>query len=194
MKQGSREWLLLRSGKLTGSCFAAALGLSPYKSRAALWRDLTGRGKPVEETPRMLRGTTLEPEARSWYECDRGILVQEVGFVPHPVHSCLGVSPDGLTLDGGAIEIKVPDSVHSEIPEHYKPQCVGVLHICGRDYIDFISYCFTEPERTNVFRLTADETREQWKRWEAELVAFYNDYVLADVEPPRKRRSNGVSK
>jgi putative phage-type endonuclease len=176
----------LRSGKLTGSVFGAALGLSPYCSRQKLWRLLTGREAPDEENDAMRYGSLHEADAVSWYECERGVLVRPVGFVAHPRFDWCGVSPDGY-VDNGRIEVKCPASgiPHNGIPDHYQPQCVGVLHITGGEWLDFISW---SPERTAVYRITAAETQSQWATWERDLETFWNDYVLADVQPPRKRK------
>jgi hypothetical protein len=139
----------------------------------------------------MRYGTLHEPDAISWYEAETGRIVCPVGFVAHPHHDFLGVSPDGYADQLGRVEAKCPASriAHHYIPEHYMPQCVGVVHITGGEWLDFISW---SPDESKVHRITADETREKWKQWEAQLVAFWNDYVLADVQPPRKGKKNGV--
>lgn len=166
--------------------FGAALGVSKYCSRQKLWRILTGREKPEEENDAMRYGSLHEPDAINWYECERGVLVMPIGFVAHRDFDWCGVSPDGY-VDWGRVEVKCPASgtPHESIPEHYMPQCVGVLHITGGDWLDFISW---SPDRVNVFRVEAEKTLDQWKEWEAQLVEFWEKYVLADVEPPRKQR------
>jgi putative phage-type endonuclease len=185
MEQRSEAWFKERAGKLTGSNFAAALGLSPYKSRQALWRELTGRAEPDTENAAMRHGTRCEPLAIGWYEEQTGEIVTPVGFVPHPKLDWCGVSPDGY-VGRGRIEVKCPASgvPHESIPDHYMPQCVGVLHITGADFLDFVSWC---PDRANVFRITAKETLEQWQKWEKQLEQFWNDYIIEDVCPPRKK-------
>jgi putative phage-type endonuclease len=160
--------------------------LNPYKSRIALWKELTGRKPPDAENDAMRRGTECEPIAISWYEQTSGNLVVPVGFISHPVFDWCGVSPDGFVPDRGRIECKCPiREAHSAIPDHYLPQCYGVVHITRGEWLDFVSW---HPDGSNVFRITAQETLTQWKAWEMELLAFWTDYVLADVCPPRKRR------
>ena len=189
IEQLTPEWHQERAGKLTGSCFAAALGLSPYMSRQKLWRLLTGREQQQPGNAAMEYGVIHEPIAIDWYECETGNLVTQVGFVPHGDY--LGASPDGLVGRDGAIEVKAPlAKAHESIPEHYMPQCVGVLHICKRQWLDFISW---HPERQIVHRITAEKTASLWASWEAQLIEFYEQFVLADREPPRKRRSNARS-
>lgn len=190
IEQRSQAWHEQRAGRLTGSMFAAALGLSPYCSRQKAWRLLTGRQEPDAENAAMAHGTATEPIAIAWYEEQTGNLVTPSGFVQHGEY--LGVSPDGLVGYDGCIEVKAPiNGVHKCIPDHYMPQCLGVMHICVREWIDFVSYHADEQKR---FRLYAKETRDQWQKWEAELIEFYEKYVLADTPPERKTRSkkNGI--
>lgn len=139
----------------------------------------------------MAYGSLHEADAINWYECERGVLVRPIGFVQHPRFDWCGVSPDGY-VDSGRIEIKCPASgiPHNGIPGHYLPQCLGVLYVTRGAWIDFVSWT---PERTEVYRIAEDEYREQWADWEQQLEAFWNDFVLADKEPPRKRK-NAVTK
>lgn len=190
MKQRTDEWHKARAGRLTGSNFSSALGLSPYKSRQKLWRQLTGREPADAENFAMQWGTENEPKAIDWYEIESGNIVAPVGFIQHPDHDWCGVSPDGLVGSVGAIECKCPiKECHAEIPEHYKPQCVGVLHICQREWLDFVSW---HPDGARIYRITAEETAAQWKEWEQALSHFWHEYVLKDVQPPRKRRQHGL--
>lgn len=184
IEQRSEGWHKQRNGLLTGSRFAAALRLCPYTSAQKLWRQLTGREPPTPTNAFMQHGIDHEPIAIDWYETNTGNLVAPSGFVPYQDWS--GVSPDGLVGTDGCIEVKCPQKLHTEIPIHYLPQCIGTIHILGREWLDFISW--TE-QGANVIRITAEETREQWEQWERELKQFWDLYIVADVEPPRKTRS-----
>lgn len=187
IEQRSPEWHKARSGRLTGSQFAAAIGVSPYCSRQRLYRILTGREAPAPTNPAMQYGIDHESIAIDRYECETGLIVKPSGFIEHGDY--LGVSPDGLVANDGAIEVKCPASglAHEGIPNHYLPQCVGVLHICQREWIDFVSW---SPEKMNVVRITREDSAALWKAMEAELIEFYEKYILADVEPPRQRKKN----
>jgi hypothetical protein len=94
----------------------------------------------------MRNGTMMEPEARRFYEFERGADVEEVGF-------CLtddgrfGCSPDGLVGDDGGLELKSPEHkthvkylLSGEVPTEYKPQVHAQLIITGREWCDFMSY------------------------------------------------------
>jgi hypothetical protein len=98
----------------------------------------------------MANGTNLEPEARRFYEQDRGVDVEQIGFV---LSSCgrYGCSPDGLVAvddEGeGGLELKCPNpETHAGylldgiLPLEYKPQVHGTLITTGRPWWDFMSY------------------------------------------------------
>jgi len=94
----------------------------------------------------MARGRELEPDARAFYEFERGVTVQEVGFCKHDKYEC-GISPDGLVGPDGGLEIKCPaPSTHvkyfraGKMPNEYKAQVQGCLWITERQWWDFLSY------------------------------------------------------
>lgn len=182
MIPGSDAWRV----KLTGSKFAAALGLSKFKSRQQLWREITGKAEPEQGNSFTQWGTENEPNAINWYEMESGNIVVPSGYIPHPKYDFLGATPDGLVGDDGGIECKCPAALklYDGIPEYYMPQVLGCIHITGRQWWDFV--CWT-PGEARIIRVEANP--RQWDAWEQELVTFWNDYVLADREPPRKRRS-----
>ncbi len=103
------------------------------------------------QTAAMRNGTILEPEARRFYEFDRGVKVEQVGL-------CItddgryGSSPDGLPGDG-CLEIKSPIGktqvdylLAGVLPNAYKPQVHGHLLVTGRPWCDFLSYSPGLPE------------------------------------------------
>jgi len=186
MKQGSQEWHDSRKGRITGSMFAACLGLSPYVSRQKAWRIITGR-EVVETNPAMQWGTDHEPVAKNQYEIETGNIVEDCGFIPHPKYDFMGCSPDGLVGVCGVIEIKCPQRMYEKVPEYYLPQILGEIHITGRDWCDFIVWT---PDEMKVIGVIAD--KKQWESWERELIEFYEQYVLDDKQPPRRSKKNGV--
>jgi hypothetical protein len=111
-------------------------------------------------------GTATEPFARAAYETQRGLMVDEVGFVPHPITEWVGGSPDGLVGDDGGIEIKCPHNsvVHVEtltggMPSEHRAQVQGLLWITGREWWDFISFDPRMPEKMRLYieRVKRDE-------------------------------------
>ena len=72
----------------------------------SLIADSLGLGEPpMEPTEWMLRGTELEPEARSFYEFETGATVTEVGFITND-DGTAGCSPDGLIDESVGWEVK----------------------------------------------------------------------------------------
>ena len=55
----------------------------------------------------MERGLIIEAEAVDWYEFDRDVLTQKVGFITDHDHT-VGCSPDRLVGDHGLLEITAP--------------------------------------------------------------------------------------
>jgi len=186
--QGSEQWHEARRGRITGSMFAAVLGLSPYVSRQKAWRIITGREPPQPINPAMQWGIDNEENARNSYEIDSGNIVRPCGFHLHPAYSFIGCTPDGFVRADGVVEFKCPQRLYEEIPDYYLPQILGEIHITGREWCDFTAWT---PERHWTQRVERDE--KAWKEIEEKLVEFWQEFVLKDVEPPRKRRTkNGV--
>lgn len=182
--QRTEEWFQARKFRLTGSDFAAAMGISPYKSRQALWREKTGREAPFQGNEMTLWGETHEPDAINAYEIETGNLVLPSGLIVHPVHDWLAVSPDGIVPDRGSVECKSPFSCkpHEEVPEHYRPQCIGVAGTSGADWCDFVSWT---PEETRIWRVAFSE--EYWE-WMFPLLKDFWSYVESDIEPKRQKK------
>jgi len=163
--QGTDEWLELRKGKFTASEFKNILGkdtLVGYKDAVYknAYERLTGKSPEVFVSDWMKRGTELEGVARSFYEFENHIEVDEVGFVE--MSEWIGCSPDGLIGDSGMLEIKCPKfTTHigyllaQKLPSTYKPQVQGQLWVCEREWCDFMSY--SEDLKPFILRVERDE-------------------------------------
>lgn len=111
------------------------------------------------QTAQMAYGREQEQMARIAYEVERDVLVEEVGFY-YDESRTFGVSVDGLTPDGGAIEIKVlagsddlfrvlVDGDHSEF--YY--QCIAPHWLLGREYTDLCLWTPDLPTKLHVRRI-----------------------------------------
>ena len=152
-EQGTEAWLESRLGCPSGSGFDKLVTSTGKPSTSAegyinqlIAELLTGKTTDMKVTEWMQRGTELEPQARNFYELASGNQVQEIGFCKADNIEA-GVSPDGLIGADGALEIKCPSpSVHvsylrgNKLPTKYVQQCQGVLWICEREWLDFVSY------------------------------------------------------
>jgi len=176
VEQGSVEWYAQRLGKVTASKISdlvAKTKSGPSASRKnymmqLLCERLTGRKEESYTNAAMQRGTDLEPQARSFYEVDKGVMVAETGFVQHPYIEMAGASPDGLVNDDGLVEIKCPNTAtHVEvlrtgrIDSGYELQMLWQMICTGRKWCDFVSYDDRMPEELQYkcVRLMFDTAR-----------------------------------
>jgi putative phage-type endonuclease len=147
-QQGSEEWYKIRLGCVTATGFSQVLnkktGRKTYTMKLLAER-MTGVWDEAYHNKFMDDGIEREPFARQQYEITTGDKVQQVGFVKSDEET--GVSPDGFVGDDGMIEIKCPlASTHckyiidNRLPAVYRPQVQGQLWICGRQWVDFVSY------------------------------------------------------
>lgn len=202
--QGTPEWLAERAGKVTASRMAdvmatiktgEAAGRANYRAELVAQR-LTGQVEAGFTNAAMQWGTEQEPFARASYEILRGVIVEEVGFVPHPIIRMSGASPDGLVGPDGMVEIKCPNTathiaflLDGKIPSKYQLQMAWQMACCGRQWVDYASFDPRMPEylRLKVVRYTAAEAgipalEEAVKKFIAEVdatVAELNKITLA---------------
>ncbi len=164
IQQNTDEWYLLRAGKLTGSKFGTIMANygKPFGEPAKKYavniaiEQITGNPIPSGySNAHMERGHEQEPIARDLYEQENFTDVSNGGFFESDF---VGMSPDGLVDDDGVIEIKsVIASVHyanikrGSVDPAYKWQCIGNLKFCGRDWLDFISFCADFPIDKQLF-------------------------------------------
>lgn len=152
--QGTSEWTALRSGVPTASRFSEILTASGKPSKSAeryLYMLLAERvmGHPCIEQVSMWqqRGTELEAEAVSFYELQRDVTTELIGFVTTD-DGMIGASPDRLVGDEGLLEIKCPnESNHLQFAlgvgsayDSYKVQVQGQLWVTGRKFSDLLSW------------------------------------------------------
>ena len=82
----------------------------------------------MEPTEWMLRGIELEPEARSLFEFEMGLVVDQVGFITNEGETA-GCSPDGLTKCTVTIEVDEPPRI---VPYDTLKQLKAAIDIdCG---------------------------------------------------------------
>ncbi len=179
MLQRSEAWYRERAGRITGSRLSRAMAARTSDAFQGLIAELAEERRTGSSRDRgyvnaaMQWGIDHEVGARVWYSRQRGCHVQEIGFVVHPVHDFVGVSPDGLVGDDGLVEIKCPQianfmrvSESRQMPARYRWQVQGQLWVCRRQWLDFI--CFYPPGRGVVIHVEADE--DDFDRIEARCI------------------------
>ena len=191
--QGSPEWLEARAGKVTASRIADVLA-KVKTGEAAGRRDYRAQmvaeiltGRPQESgfmNDAMRWGTEQEPYARAAYECQAGVLVDQVGMVLHPSIERGAASPDGLVDPDGLVEIKCPNTathldylLDGTVPAKYQPQMLWQMACTGRDWCDFVSFDPRLPEDLQLFVARFQRDQARIDAMEAEVRAF-----LVEVE------------
>lgn len=174
MEQQTNEWFAARLGKVTASRVADIIAKtkSGYSTSRAnymaelICERLTGSRGDFYKNAAMEWGTATEPQARAAYEAVAGVLVEEVGFVPHSTITMAGASPDGLVGADGLVEIKCPiTATHIDtllgctVPSKYNTQMQWQMACTGRQWCDFVSYDPRLPEHMQLFihRVPRDE-------------------------------------
>lgn len=166
--QGTPEWFEVRRLKMTASHGTevgnAGKGLETYINYLVLQEIVPE--EPGYTSKDMERGNMLEPIARTKYEYEWGVEVEEVGFVERCEHS--GCSPDGMVGDEGLVEIKARnDAKHFQllrtdvIDSATRWQIQFQLLVCKRAWCDFISYNPNFDQSLYVQRVFVDEKREE---------------------------------
>lgn len=193
MDQRTEEWFAARLGKVTASRVADVIAQTKtgYSSSRKnymtelICERLTGTKSEGYSNAAMQRGTELEPIARSIYEMQFDLTVNEIGFVDHPEIKMTGASPDGLVGSDGLIEIKCPNpATHLETlmtkdaPRKYIPQIQWQLACTGRDWCDFVSYAPEFPDNMKLFVCRVPRDSGYIHGLELEIKAFLKELDL----------------
>ncbi|MBC8157935.1 MAG: YqaJ viral recombinase family protein [Alphaproteobacteria bacterium] len=176
MEQGTEEWFAARCGKVTASRVADVIaktksgwGASRANYMAQLIAErLTNTVADSYTNAAMQWGSDTEPRARLVYELKTGALVEQVGFVDHPIINNTGASPDGLVGTEGMTEIKCPNTathidtlLNEKVPGKYITQMQWQMACAERDWCDFVSFDPRMPEHLNIWihRIERDEEK-----------------------------------
>jgi putative phage-type endonuclease len=190
IEQRSDQWFAARIGKVTASRVADVLAKT--KSGYSTSRDnymaqlvcerLTGQREEFFTSAAMQHGTDTEPLARAAYESLKDVLVDEVGFVPHPSIIMAGASPDGLVGDNGLLEIKCPNTathidtlLSQTVPGKYNTQMQFQMACTDREWCDFVSFDNRLPEELQLFVKRVPRDNMYIRLMEDEIVKFLNE-------------------
>lgn len=181
-----------RFGKVTASLVGAILRAPGAQSRKWAWRVITGREPEKAAWHDLERGIEHEGDAVNALEIELGLLASAGRFVPHPTIPWLGASPDGFVAENGfqiPVECKCPRKLHDGLPPLYVGQVQTQTQCCQAPYAYFVSWV-EDSDAQFVVKVMRDDA------WWAEnfpiIEAFYNDYVLPDIEPPKSPRRTKV--
>jgi putative phage-type endonuclease len=190
IEQRSDEWFAARIGKVTASKVADVLAKtqSGYAASRANYmaqlvcERLTGQKADSFTSGPIQWGIETEPLARAAYEAYADVLVDEVGFVPHPSIIMAGASPDGLVGDDGLLEIKCPNTAtHIEtllsqaVPNKYNTQMQFQMACTNRSWCDFVSFDNRLPEELQLFVKRIPRDNMYIRLMEEEIIKFLNE-------------------
>lgn len=146
--QQTPEWFEVKKLKMSASHASAIIsggkGLNTYINN--LIEEYFDDGSTERfSNPDMERGNLLEEQARTMYELEYGVEVQQVGFIESEDY--VGVSPDGLVGEEGLIEIKnhkesvfIDLLLSEKIDKKYYDQIQMQLYVTGRKWCDYVGY------------------------------------------------------
>lgn len=205
MEQGTDEWFAARLGRVTASkvkdVMASGRGGAPSASRKnymmqLLCERLTGKREEGYTNAAMARGNDLEPLARSAYEVDQGVMIEEVGLIPHPAIEGFAASPDGviqLPKGRGGLEIKCPNTAnHIAVMQsgkhdtQYEWQMLAQMSCADLEWVDFVSFDDRMPEALQYVRCRYERDEKRIRAMEAEVKAFLEE--LAELEQEMRER------
>lgn len=187
IEQGTDEWFAARIGKVTASRVADVIAKTKtgysssrdnYMAQLICERLTNQKGESFTNAA-MQHGTETEPLARAAYEALKDVLVDEVGFIPHPKILMAGASPDGLIGDNGLLEIKCPntathiDTLLSEtVPGKYNTQMQFQMACTDREWCDFVSFDNRLPTELQLFVKRVPRDNVFIRLIEGEIVQF----------------------
>lgn len=190
--QRSPEWFAQRNGKVTASRVSDVIAKTKtgysasrenYMAQLVVER-ITGQVAESYTNASMQWGTDQEPFARAAYEAAQGVMVEEVGFIPHPTISMSGASPDGLVGDDGCVEIKCPNTAQmidalltQSVPHKYLVQIQWQLACTGRAWADYVVFDPRMPKKAQLFVKRVERDQKLIDELESEIKKF-----LAEVD------------
>jgi len=127
-------------------------------------------------------GTENEGVARLKFASVTGLQVEEDGFLEHAILRGFGCSPDGLTSDGGLVEIKCPQGpkhienfLADKIPKEYIPQLLAQLSCTGRKFVYWVSFHPMFPENSQIKIIKFQPTQEEIDEFESQIYEFLEE-------------------
>ena len=200
MEQRTEEWFTARLGKVTASRVADVIAKT--KSGYSASRDnymaqlicerLTGQQGESFTNAAMTHGVETEPLARSAFEAHADVMVEEVGFVPHPSIEMSGASPDGLVGLFGMLEIKCPNTathidtlLTQTVPGKYITQMQWQMRCCERQWCEFVSFDPRLPQDLQLFVKRVEFDPEYVAMLEKEVIQF-----LAELDDKVNKLTN----
>lgn len=195
--EGTSLYSVWRGSRAIGASAAAAvLGRDRYQTPQELWAYVTRRMDKPPQTAAMLEGLEAEPELTAIYESQRDQEGEPVNLLDAE-HDFLRAQIDWLSYDQTrAAEYKFTRSrptwelsCEGKLAPFWEPAAQHKLMILGFEEIDwFVATPHDTPEaKFDVTAFVVKRDEAFIKAYREQAVKFWNDYIVADVEPPYKR-------
>lgn len=197
-----QRWLEERRNYIGSTDAGAILGVNPYVSAHDVWLSKKGLTEDTTNIP-MRHGTFIEPFIAAEYQRQSGVKVYKSKTYRHTKFPFFGSNPDREIVVGGRRGILECKSVgfwasknfgqdgSDQVPEHYLIQCLWHLLVSGLEFVQLVALVDNRELRIFTYSLNPDlsETAHIFPKELAQAAfsrcgQFWNDYVLADVEPP----------
>ena len=191
--QRSPKWFEQRKMRLTGSRIGAILGVSPWQKPddvlRAMVREYHDYPSEFVSNPAVDHGNNNEQRALLCFMRKTGLMVEECGFFEYGDR--MGASPDGLTSDGGTLELKVPFGLRNQQDAQFKPladqphyshQVQMEMLASGRSHAYFAQYVAPKGDPLSIGYVP-----EQMAIERIELDREWIDTVLPDLDAFYKR-------
>ena len=198
------QWLDWRKKGIGGSDVAAALNMSPYRTARDLYYDKIGVVPAVEGPDKSITfqiGHLLEDVVAQIFAKKTGLTVYEDHWMyQHPLYPFLIADVDRFVLlpDGrkAILECKTAHYdmqfkwANGAVPRHYELQVRHYMSVMNID-VAFIACLFSNNENDFVWQKIERDVEEEENTILA-LEAFWNNHVLARVEPPLVEKPDAV--
>lgn len=185
------EQLAFRKGKIGASDVSAALGVSPWKSKAALFHEIKGNITPPELGEKGIIGNEIEPVVLAAYTRATGIKTEpEPNTLIHPDYPWMIVHLDAKAPDYQMIqEVKNVgwtmahqwgmDGDPDGAPMDVMFQCIQQANLAGVERVDVVAFL-----GGNELRIFPLEISQKAKDGVLEgLVAFWDTYIIPNKQP-----------
>ena len=190
------QWLWWRKKGIGGSDVAAALNASPYRTARELYYDKIGVNPVMEGSDKSITfqiGHLLEDIVAQIFAKKTGLTVFEDHWMyQHPLYPFLIADVDRfIELPDGKRAILECKTAHFDmmfkwangaVPRHYEMQVRHYMAVMNID-VAYIACLFSNNENDFVWQ-RIDRDLEEEESTILQLESFWNNNVLARVEPP----------
>jgi putative phage-type endonuclease len=160
--QRTDEWHRFRYALLTASAIWKCFGSTRTRNQLIYEKckplDVSKYFSVQTESP-LHHGTRFEPVSVQYYEMMFKTEIEDFGCIQHPLHHCIGASPDGINVDptspryGRMLEIKnIVNREITGIPKfEYWIQMQLQMETCNLNECDFLETRFKEYESVEAY-------------------------------------------